>query len=247
MAYQGLPYFTLDAYDELYGSMADNAWLYDRDEPWLDEYFKGRTYRKTSGVEASLPTLAEGPDEQLDLINARMLYDSLRDLTPLQATNARLWSFLAHETYYSYAVKRWSGGKNWIKERMFCGSSPSTRTLERNAISRLWWFAHLTYDESSSDPYHLTKTLLTRQQVCMDLLDYSYTYDKTITLGLLEGLADFIDEIEPDGITKVWRSCVQYVNLYGASFCLDALDRDAIGDLSFNFLMDHYNGSEQED
>src|SRR5580692_6429389 len=54
-----------------------------------------------------------GGDGMHDFENAKILFNAYRDLTPLQASDIRLWTYLAHADYYPYMKRRWpkAGGE----------------------------------------------------------------------------------------------------------------------------------------
>src|SRR5574344_58188 len=96
-------------------------------------------------------------------------------LAPLQATNKFMWAYLAHTKFKGYTVSRWINNpdndkiQGTISERFFVAGQNGL--IRMNAISRLWWAGYLTYDENNpADPYHLTKILLTGQQIWADIL-----------------------------------------------------------------------------
>ena len=86
-----------------------NGKRYSEDEPWLASYFGAEQWALQSSIEAETPSLAipRSKDDLLDLENTRTLYDALRHLTPLQAADERLWSYMTHVTFWDYMRKRW--------------------------------------------------------------------------------------------------------------------------------------------
>lgn len=72
-----------------------------------------------------------------DLTNTKQLYSAWKDsLTPQQATNKYLWTYLSHHTYYEYVVKRWMQKPviATIKTRFFMNTNQGKFD---NAIARL--------------------------------------------------------------------------------------------------------------
>lgn len=107
-----------------------------------------------------------------DFENSKILYEAYKELSPVQATDTRLWVYLAHGPYWEYMQVRRPVEKQPIKKRgdyilthWFIKSVSATYLL-RQDISLLWWTAHLTYDEKLSDPYKLTKE-------AFSMLDYT--------------------------------------------------------------------------
>lgn len=104
---------------------------YTSDEDWLTTYFSGTDgYFKTSSVDvgAFSPHYTPGKKDdaqksQENLINTRLIYDAFRNLTPLQASNKYMWTYLCHAVpeYRNYIGDRWMQDEreNTIKSRFF--------------------------------------------------------------------------------------------------------------------------------
>lgn len=111
--------------------------------------------------------LPEGSNHY-DFENAKSLFEFYKNFSPVIATDARIWTYLAHTEYWQYMRRRWSlesPSEDYILEHWFLKSSNPSWLL-RNGISRLWWGAFLTYDKDRSDPYELTKE-------AFSMLDYT--------------------------------------------------------------------------
>lgn len=80
----------------------------------------------------------QGDQESNDYTNSELIFQALKDLTPADATDERLWTTLCLNQYKSYILARWpniSDGKHF-----FCEGN---RSLTRdNGIARLWWARH---------------------------------------------------------------------------------------------------------
>ena len=104
-----------------------------------------------------------------------------------------------------------------------------------------WKYGDVTdpyYDEDSekTDPYHLTKTLFSAQQIQKDLFDQSMSMNKTVVKGLLMALKR-IQEETGNASTPVFRQCCDsYLNHYGAVSILDALNAEDIEEIAFEFM-----------
>jgi len=246
-----LSYFEEPAYDKLRQNIPDNIKYYITDDvSWLDTYFDGSAYYATSGVLVQNANLHYEIDKKLtteeknsqDLINVRKLYDAFKNLTPLQATNKFLWSYLAHTIFKEYVVSRWINNpdnnkiQGTVAERFFVKDQKSLRRM--NAISRLWWAGYLTYDESNpADPYHLTKILLTGQQIFTDIMDTPFCGNKRVIKGILLGLKKYLDEGKIEtGLADWVRACVNYFRRYAAVTNVDFLDEAEITDIVYEFL-----------
>lgn len=241
-----LGFFTEDAYVKLFSDISLNSDKYMSDEEWLSEYFGGTEYYMMSTVDVGKFTpsysLGKKDDAQKaseDLVNTRLLYDAFKKLTPLQASNKYMWTYLCHAfpEYREYIKDRWlqEARENTIKSRFFVTTSDSL--LNDHALSRLWWYGYLTYDENNPNPYALTEVLLTNQTICTDVMDTSNRMNPERMKGVLLAIKDFKNEIsDSEGITEYFRECKKYLNHYAAVTTLEFLDSSEIRDLAFNYM-----------
>ena len=244
-----LGYFTEEAYERLLHDIPQNAEKYTSDDDWLPTYF-GATegYFKTSSADVSafIPHYTPGKKNdaqksQEDLINTRFIYEAFRKITPLQASNKYMWTYLCHAIpeYRNYIRDRWmqEERENTIKNRFFVTTSGSL--LNDNALSRLWWYGHLTYDrKNSNNHYELTEILFTNQTICTDVMDTFNRMNYTRMRGVLMAIRDFKEELDNnEGITDYFRECKKYLNHYAAVTTLEFLDSNEIRDLAYNYMM----------
>lgn len=147
-----------------------------------------------------IPNLSNILDVKDDFKTAVAIYEAFEKLEPIQASDERLWTYLAHVDLYSYMIERWSEvylGKSsnpskYILDHWFLSSSAQSSLL-RHAISGLWWSVYLSVDESKSDKYELTKILFRQLDFPTRTLGtYKLGRHKEAVLGILE----FIQENE---------------------------------------------------
>lgn len=161
----------------------------------------------SKSIEATISTAGDIPalDTTDDTMAAIALYEYMRDLSELEASDKRLWTTLTHVTFRRYVMERWSARsnnaevrKNSIRKRWFAEGG-SDRTLENNAIARLWWGAHLTYapwkanpDEfghlERKDEYYLTKVLFSLQELIKVTMESSLGRSNKVLIALLSYL-----------------------------------------------------------
>ncbi len=76
---------------------------------------------------------------------------SLPSLTPLQASDQRLWAYFPHVSHWRYMRKRWPVEQYVAKDRSndkykdymnqrYLYMADRSRSLLRNGIARLWWY-----------------------------------------------------------------------------------------------------------
>lgn len=221
-----LSYMKRSYLDQLQANISRNMELYSNDVQWLDEYFGGSAHSVESSIEVSSVSLETGPEA--DLENTRRLHSALHSLTPAQASDERLWTHLAHVTFWAYMRARWPVGPGTdVMQRYFYSSSKSP---VRNGIARLWWYGHLSYDQTRDDPYELTAVLVRRHDVAQNLLERSLGRSRRVTKAILEVILDR-ESAGKEVDRERYRGMLKHLNRLGGVTILDALAQDDIADI----------------
>jgi hypothetical protein len=138
-----------------------------------------------------LPTDLSKPDpirpatggDGADSANGPAVFQYVGVLDPSNASDPRLWTFLAFSTYRSYMEERWpliaeSSWKNRVQDRWLLRGATRGR-LVRHGIARLWWITNLTYDAKceyplskvDGDPYAYTRAVFGNEDRLLALFD----------------------------------------------------------------------------
>lgn len=173
--------------------------------PALDHYLDGQlrpaakeTLRhpempSVEGVKFVMP--GDAPD--FEFRNCVALHEAL-PVSPLIATDPRLWTFLAHVTFAEYMRKRRpverqpAGNRSPYVIRHYYVEHVSTKSLLLNDISMLWWIAQLT-KVPGKDPYRLTREVFTMLDYTRHLLSGSQGRNEALRHAVLE----FVVENKP--------------------------------------------------
>lgn len=168
--------------------------------------------------------------KHFDLENSIALYEKISGVSPAVASDERLWTYLTHVLFWEYMKSRWpidnTGKKDDIKGRIinrYFLKGSNLETLSRNGISRLWWYAHLTVDESRSDKYELTRVLLERADIAVGLLERAFGANDSIRKSFLKFLQKNDDIRKSEAKT---RSLLKLINLAGGVRNLPGLNED---------------------
>jgi len=168
-----------------------------------------------------------------DFENSKIIYEAYKTITPLQASDVRLWTYLAHTDYYPYMCKRWPGVQNktatdcskYILSHWFI-SSPAQSNFLRHGIAGLWWAAYLTYDETRTDPFELTKILYRQLDFATRTLGlYFLARHKEAVYGILEFILQNPDLFKNKFEDKS-RFLTKYINQIGGTKPLSYFKRD---------------------
>lgn len=168
-------------------------------------------------------TLALDPSSKGDAQNSIKLHEALPDINRTQANDRRLWCALSHGHFFEYAKKRWSindeSTDKKIQEKLhYVGGSLVTR--QDNALSRLWWGAHQTYD-NKGDSYELTEVLFSSVDFHQRVTESRFfTYP-----GVVKGLLTFYKE-NPQLRGTELRTLINGLNAFGGVKVLSMMTKD---------------------
>lgn len=228
-------------FDDLFENIKNNYEKYKSDKIWIDEYFPDESFFIESNIEINEAKLFV--DSKKDYNNAILLYEAIKNLTPYQATNSYLWTYLAHENYYQYMNSRWSitneeinsSDITKIRERYFC--QPTRRGLLRNGISRLWWVTYLSYKHEGPNHYEYTKILFSDEDLLLGLMERDYAMCKNVVIGIMKYMSEFLinNDRLPDRDTR--RKLFKYINMIGATTLLELMSADEIYDITKKFCL----------
>lgn len=185
-------------------------------------------------------------DPKHDGENARRVHRWLGLLTPVQASDPRLWTCLTHSTYGDYTAVRWPidpDGRvtDLIRSRYFVAGE-GLESMTRNAVARLWWFGHLTHDPRRPDPYELTDVLLSLQDFQQAFLERALGRSNRTLHACLAIWKQRIERYgapaDRGGVIKVWA---KFIRLQGSVVILDSLSDQELGALLTARLADALN------
>lgn len=140
------------------------------------------------------------PNPHNDSDTALMLLDAIGEMDRANATDPRLWSFLALVVFREYLLQRWprTTGTEWktaISERWLL-TKPSRRKLLRHGIARLWWVANLTYDpkcvrgltSKTGDPHAYTRWTFENQNRVQSIFERQLGSNQKLMWVMIEML-----------------------------------------------------------
>ena len=227
-----LKYFTSSFENELILKIKDNFEKYqNEDDPWVDKFCPRNKISLDCGIDAVLPKLIY-PESRTDLHdaeNVKKIYLNLKSLNVQQAMDGRLWSYLCHITYWKYMKKRWRAVSiNQVHDRYFIRSKNSSRPLIHNGISRLWWFGHLTFDDSLDDPFELTNIMLEYQEIQAALLERSFGKIPSVRKAFLEIMKNNLKLLKTKSANPIIKDLGAFLNKIGGVSFLAFLSKETV-------------------
>lgn len=203
------------------------------DAEWITEYFGRSPFIETkySFDNFSLDMSQDKP-ELTEFENVQRIYNRLSFLSASQASDERLWTSLCINHFWEYTQYRWKIAEkctiNNVKQHFFFGFG-ARRSLTRNAIARLWWIGHLTYDPSRNDPFELTRFVCENSDYILHILERNTSNSQMITKAFISALLSARKEgclINTDTVAALQK----YLNLLGGTYILDCLPEAKIYD-----------------
>jgi hypothetical protein len=220
--------------NRLQANITANLSQYQKESPWLDAYFSGSNYCLDSNLQTAQALTLKIPDSKkdfFDLENTRIVYSALRHLTPVQASDPRLWTYLTHVSHWDYMRKRWPAEQyvegDKFKENIqtrYLFMSDRSRALTRNGLARLWWYGYCSYDETRADPFELTGVLLKNLDVTQSILERAFSRNGKVTKAMLGALLDRELSGNPFYVREKVREVAKYLVQVGGVIIIDALN-----------------------
>lgn len=174
--------------------------------------------------------------KQTDFENSKIVYEAFINLTEAQASDFRLWSgFAINEDVYSYLKYRWNDDEKTILYRITAHTG-GKRGLVYQGISRLWWFAHLTYDKSINNPYELTEFTFNYPHIMEKMIYRNFSNSKNIRLGIIKGIKKYIDSGGKYG-TKKLDELYKHISLISGVNLLDLIPELEMIEICYQFLI----------
>lgn len=248
--------------DMLERNIPDNLGRYQKADTWVEQYFidndKPKYFFDTYIEVEDYQLILGGPET--DFQNAKILYGALQGhINLVQASDLRLWAYLAHVQHWDYMHIRWkinfsdqeeeaehednaeksSADKaiDRIGSRYFFKASKG-KAFVRQGIARLYWSAFLTYDEENenNNPYEYTEFFFSKQDIFSSITERSYARNKILVLAALKELKNNAD-LSREEI----RAFLAKLNQSGAITVLDFLNKNQAEQLCKNVMSEVKN------
>lgn len=168
-----------------------------------------------------------------DAENCMLILKILPNLSPADATDERIWTTLSIFQYRDYALSRWpienqnkEKRVKHIKNHWFANGVRGR--MRDNAISRLWWMAHIATKVPKRSQKETLELLLVHSDYRSSLLERNTSANAVnVTASILEVTRRAYDKGVPFSRTR-FRSFMKDIDLLGGRLHLAALDYEKI-------------------
>lgn len=240
----GIPYFRKEVAEELYRSVPEHLSLYRKGS--FDEVVTEEQWILAGNFRLSEISALVGNSPIDDAKDAEIIYGGLR-FSPAVACDERLWSHLCHFLCLDYVRRRWpipsedEKAVSHVRRHFFVQNRG--RGLERdNALSRLWWMAHLASKADNLELSNSLEYLMWTTDARAQVVERPSTSQSTaIYRAVINTLKKFAEE-EPDKpygqsnlpkpyLRHINREFFRRLNLLGGGRILDAVPESTLQEL----------------
>lgn len=170
-----------------------------------------------------------------DFENSKLMYTYYKNLTESQASDERFWAGLAiEEKNYEYLKYRWKDDDKTIRYRVVYHAG-GKRGFMYHGLARLWWFAHITYDESLDNPFELTEFCFKHPHILEKMLYRNYSNSKKVRNGIIKAVKKYEED---GGIYKIQflDKLFNHFSALSGVHILDAFSEKEIEEIAVNQL-----------
>lgn len=177
--------------------------------------------------------------DEVDLENAILLYERLKDLPKHILGDERFWIWVILEKGYEAAIQAMpmESGKSIIKSHWLF-SEGKRRSLMFGVLSRAFYRVALTKDDRLEDPYELTRFATENYERYRNFTWRTYSNNKKIVTATLHAEKKAIDKYgkKIESIKDYYTEIAKYVSQLGSVMLLDAMDEEFIIDKVEKFI-----------
>ena len=213
---------------------------------WFDHATDFDALLISNGIESYLQSTnieLQGPIElRVDLQGGRRpnqadeqalhFYQALSGLSPAQATDHLLWSWLAHFKLHAYCIERWplrsADPTKHIRQHYFLNDL-SLGLFQMNVASRSWWLAHTAHKaaEGSGGAFiaeQVVRYFASHAQHYHTIVMRESLRNSTVLAEFVRVLLNGAQGINNEGVKALWRR----INLYSGGLLLEAIPRSEL-------------------
>lgn len=238
---------TQDALDELKFNFDKYSYLYKKENKKRREnFFKDNSVK--TGIFFEVPELDLSDNfKESDLTNAKLIYESLKNLSQLMASDFRIWTYLCSTEFYEYVYKRYAAENKSMDENElvtkflipFCYKSTNglSRSLATNYISRLWVVGHIC--ENDGD-YSLLNSFKGLPGKVVQIR--SFANSKSLAQVILSTMLEFCENEQGRDYADrpTFELCFKQANIISSSRAIDFIPKNILKSDIYNMMKSSY-------
>lgn len=169
--------------------------------------------------------------------NIVLLHEQLKNLSPVEAVDPRLWVALENTDFLDYHLRilkvmdyREGKRETSIKSRSSFSVNGHKRSLAINNLSSLWWIGHIMYDAADEDHYHFVRSFTKSgfRGHFVSIVSSNVIDNEKIRMGLFDGVFELIEQGTIKQNRFAFSEANKIMNLLGGVRLLDLLTRKEV-------------------
>ena len=230
-----LLYLDREAIDDVKMNFSDyKNHFTDETNEWFLKKFREKDWIHESRIQCEEFELNYDEDyNKSDRENVKIIYEALKDLSPSNALDERLWAGILFGQLWKFVQYRRVTELKSGDEREILNSFLFMRGTKRscfiNCLSRLWWVGYLLYDPTNRDHYTSIDLISERafSSNVVLLLSNNFMANKELALGVLDCISERKQKGEKIGRYHFVKAN-KYLNCIGGVTLLDAMSREEV-------------------
>lgn len=179
--------------------------------------------------ELKVPNVAN--DKAIDLENAIILYEHLKELPGYILSEPRFWLWIMFEKCYEASLKSMKNISATSFKHQWLFFDGLRRGLFFGVLSRLYYRVELTYDSvNKADPYYLTKYVMENPYRFREITWRTISNQKFVVKAMLKAEIRVNDEIDFDESPKLFTALAKEICKLGSIKLIDAMDEKELED-----------------
>ena len=233
-----LLYLTETKVEELRSTISDRLdWYYNQESREAISISRGDLRESRIERESLKGVLVFGGSKPhlADPQNALRVFESLKTLTPHQASDERLWTYLCHLELPRYVTHRWLALRPRSKEaairkvRNHFFATTSRGIFRDNGLSRLWWLGSIANNVNPENPSEFLEIILYRQDIRSALLERPFvSTNRRILAAIYRILRSNWNNEKELFRREIFREWMVALNRRGGIILLDSLSESRL-------------------
>lgn len=218
----------IDRVTEKIKANEDNSWIQaEFPEPMFIE-------KKFEIKDFDLIDNPESKDKDIDFKNSVTLYEALKGLPRYVLCDERFWLWLHFEKFYPQVKSMMTIKSSTTVRQHWAFKGGNRRGLMFGVLSRMFFRAALSADETLPDKYELTKWVIENNERFRNLTWRSYSSETHIVRGALKGEKRALMDSKLPENTSIYPIIGKYVSQIGSVRLLDAISETDIENFVYN-------------
>lgn len=197
---------------------------------WLKDYLGFEPFEEKKYVIEDLQLDDDSEYENVAFNNTIKLYNSLKELPRYILCNNRFWAWITFEKAYKQAIHSIKLTKDILKNWWLSGNS--RRDLLLGVISRFYFYAEVTYDNSIEDKFEITRYALKHGEAYRNIAYRNIGMLKSVSLEYFRVQKDFTENTGIQMTQYYCRELMKEASRMGSVMLIDLATNEEI----YNYL-----------